>query len=555
MNFKSLFTCLPKRRFILAALLLFNQSSFTQQRQTPKLVVGIVVDQMRYDYLTRFEPYFGGNGFKRLMNNGTNFTFAQFNYIPTITGPGHSSIYTGTTPFHHGIVGNDWYSRIEKKLVYCTEDATVQGVGTGTEEGKNSPKRLITNTITDQLKIATSGKSKIISLSIKDRASILPGGHSADGAFWYDHDKGNFITSTYYMEKLPQWVADFNNKHLPDEYLAQQWTLSLPKEKYFISSEDERRYETDVFSEGKTSFPHQFDKLDSLTKYGTLITTPFGNQLLLEFAKEAIINENLGKNIVTDFFAISFSSTDYIGHAYGPNSVEVQDTYIKLDTQIAELLNALDKQVGKGNYLLFLTADHGVQETVGFLKDLHIPAGFLDNNLIFDSLKAFSKREFKDSSIIENYSNRQIFFNKNSMASNNLDQVKIGKVFADYLKTTFKEIAVVYTRDQLADKTADRTSKNLILNGFNFERSGDIAFELIPYYLTYYREKGTSHSTQYSYDTHIPLIFFGWHIPKQSISNPVYIVDIVPTIANLIGITEPNGCIGIPILGGVQVQE
>ncbi|MGE5846309.1 MAG: alkaline phosphatase family protein, partial [Ignavibacteria bacterium] len=349
-----------------------------QKNNAPKLIVGIVVDQMRFDYTTRFYNNFGNDGLKRLLNEGTNFTFAHFNYIPTVTGPGHATVYTGTSPFYHGIVNNTWFDKIENREVYCTEDSTVHGAGTGGNEGKQSPKRLLNTTITDQLKIATSGKAKVISISIKDRGAILPGGQSADAAYWYEHSTGRFISSSYYMEHLPKWMDEFNNKKLPDNYLSQSWELSLPISEYKVSTNDETVYEEDVFSEGKVSFPHNFNNLKSSEKYGKLISTPFGNQLLLELTKTVIKNENMGKNSFTDFLAVSFSSTDYIGHAYGPNSVEDQDLYIKFDKQIAELLNYLDTEVGEGNYLLFLTADHGVAENIDFLKGLKIRAGSLN---------------------------------------------------------------------------------------------------------------------------------------------------------------------------------
>jgi predicted AlkP superfamily pyrophosphatase or phosphodiesterase len=520
---------------------------FPQDNTAPNLVVGIVVDQMRYDYTTRFYNHFGNDGLKRLLNEGTSFTYAHYNYVPTVTGPGHASIYTGTTPFHHGIINNTWFEKSENKEVYCTEDISVHGVGTDSNAGNNSPKRLLTTTITDQLKIATSGKAKVISISIKDRGAILPGGQSADAAYWYDHSSGKFITSTYYMDKLPQWVEDFNNRKLPDNYLSKSWELSLPISEYSISTEDETPYEEDVFSEGKVSFPHSFKNLNSNNKYGKLISTPFGNQLLIELAKTAVENEKLGKNSFTDFLAISFSSPDYIGHAYGPNSVEVQDLYIKFDKQIAELLNYLDASVGKRKYLLFLTSDHAVAENIDFLKKLHIRSGMLNPQKSIDSLKNYLKRNYGDENIFEAVYGKQIYLNKDVILQKKLRVSEIRQAVKDYLYT-LPEISQVFTRDDLEKETAHRNSPNLILNGFNFFRSGDLVFELQPNYLAYYSGKGTTHSTKYSYDTHVPIIFYGWHIPVQKINDPVYAIDIAPTISDLLGITEPNACIGITII-------
>lgn len=538
-----------KLQFILIILLIqlnIQLELCAQNDDRPGLIVGIVVDQMRYDYTTRFYKNFGNNGLKKLITAGTNFTYAHYNYVPTVTGPGHASIYTGTTPFYHGIINNTWFDKTENKEVYCTEDSAVKGAGTGGDEGNSSPKRLLTSTITDQLKIATSGKSKVISISIKDRGAILPGGRSADAAYWYDHSTGKFISSTYYMEKLPEWMEEFNNKKLPDAFLSKNWELSLPPSEYLISTKDENSFEEDVFGEGKTSFPHKFDKLDNSSKYGRLISTPYGNQLLIELAKTAVENEKLGRNSFTDFLAISFSSTDYIGHAYGPNSMEVQDLYIKFDRQIAELLDYLDASVGKGKYLLFLTADHAVAENIDFLKWLKINSGVIDVPGIIDSVKNFLKNNFGDEKIFEGFYGRQILLNKKIIAERKHELKQVRAAVKEYL-FSLPQIALVYTRDELEKETAYRTSPNLILNGFNFYRSGDIAFEFQANYLASYSGKGTSHSTKYSYDTHVPLIFYGWHIPKVTINDPVYIVDIAPTVANLIGINEPDGCIGIPL--------
>ena len=534
-------------KIFISLLIFISTLSYPQKSPSPKLIVGIVVDQMRFDYLTRFYKYFGEDGFKRLLNEGYNFTYAHFNYVPTNTAPGHTSIYTGTTPFFHGIIANDWFDKTKDVMVSSVKDDSFQSVGAQTNEGQRSPDKILSNTITDQLKIATNGKSKVISISIKDRASILPGGHSADLALWYSNETGKFITSNYYIKSLPKWVDFFNNLKLPDKYINKEWTLSLPASDYLISSPDESDYENDTFNEGRTSFPHSLKNVSGKSKYSALIKTPFGNQLVLELAKAAVINEELGKNSVPDFLAISFSSTDYIGHEYGPNSIEIEDTYIKLDKQIAELLSSLDKLVGKGNYLLFLTADHAVMESPGYLRKLKINGENFESELLDDSLKSFAEKKYKDEKIILNSSNRQIFLNYKLMRKDKLNPEDVENNFKEYLLNSFPQIAIVQTRNELLDKIADRTSNNLILNGFNFKRSGDIAFEFKPNVIPDHK-KGSTHGSMYNYDTHVPIIFYGWHIPHQKINTPVYTVDIAATIADLIGINEPNACIGIPLI-------
>ena len=528
--------------------ILFTNLLFSQPVQRPKLVVGIVIDQMRYDYLYRFKPYYGKGGFNRLMNDGTNFTFAHFNYVPTYTAPGHTCVYTGSTPFYHGIIANDWYDKQSGKMIYCVNDPFEKSVGSDDDQGQMSPKRLLATTITDQIKLATNGASKVISISLKDRAAILPGGHWANASYWYDNKTGSFISSTYYMKALPEWVNKFNNERLADKYLSEKWTLSKPVSDYQICAPDEAPYEKDVFSEGKTSFPHSFTNVKPDSKYAILESTPFGNQIVEEFVKAALKNEKLGEGKATDFLAISFSSTDFIGHAYGTNSFEIEDTYIKLDERIADLLKALDKQVGKGNYLLFLTADHAALETPGFLKEHHLPAGDFNYKIVRDSLKSFAERNFDTGSLIENVSNNQIFFNRQVIHEKNLNLHSVEQKIADYLRDNYPEIASVFTRDEFEGKTPARTSTNLTLNGFNPARSGDIAVTLQPAYVPELLKQGTTHGAPYAYDTHVPMLFYGWHVPIQTVNKPVYTVDIAPTIADMLKITEPDACIGIPLI-------
>ncbi|MCH7827193.1 MAG: alkaline phosphatase family protein [Bacteroidetes bacterium] len=541
-----------KRLFLFFITLFMVNSSVLEgqkNQSSPKLVVGIVVDQMRYDYLYRFNSLFGENGFKKLMKEGSNFTFAHFNYVPTHTAPGHASIYTGTTPYFHGIISNSWYDKRLKRTIYCTSDRSFSTVGANDSKGQMSPKKLLTTTITDQLKLATNGRSKVISIAIKDRAAILPGGHAANAAYWYDSNTGGFITSTFYMQQLPGWVKKFNDRKLADKYMKSIWKLSYPLKEYEINLPDNKAYEKDLFFENKTTFPHSFNNIPKNKKRSLLSSTPFGNELLFNFAKEALINEHMGQRGQTDFLAIGFSSTDYIGHSYGPNSVEVEDTYVKLDSLISELIKLLNRQVGNGNYILFLTADHGVSENPDFLKQNNIPSGWVNFSVISDSLKSFSKRKFGNINILENFSNKQIFLNYSNINSLKLNLADVRKIYAEYLRSTFTFISQIFIKDFLITHVANRTSSNFILNGFNPALSGDVAFELQPGYSSgSFSNRYARHGSGYSYDTHVPLLFYGWNIPKQTINKPVYIVDIAPTLANLLNITEPSGNIGIPLI-------
>lgn len=539
------------KKIVLLLIFIFisNILLTAQEKQNPpKLVVGIVVDQMRYDYLSKFNSLYAENGFNKLMRDGSNFTFAHFNYIPTYTGPGHASIYTGTTPYFNGIISNSWYDKKTKKTIYCTSDKNYKTVGADNDNGEMSPKQLLSTTITDQLKMATNNYGKVIGVSIKDRAAILPGGHSADGAYWYDSKSGNFITSSFYINDLPNWVKEFNSKKLPDKYMSTQWNLTYPLERYWATLPDERHFEGDIFLENKTSFPHSFKFIPEKEKKEILKSTPYGNELLYNFTVSALINENLGKDNITDFLAISFSSTDYIGHSYGPNSVEIKDTYVKLDLLIAKLLDELNKNVGEGNYILFLTADHGVAENPEYLWEHNIKGNWINSKMISDSLNEYSEKNF-GVNVIEEFSNKQIFLKYDLIKSLKLDLSNVRKSFAEYLINTFPFIAQTTTRDNLTQFVASRTSSNLILNGFNPMRSGDVVLELQPGYIPgSSKDRQVTHGSSYSYDTHVPLLFYGWNIPNQTINKPVYTIDIAATLADLLQITEPSGNMGIPLI-------
>ena len=360
-------------RALLILLVLISTSLFAQDK--PKLVVGIVVDQMRQEYLYRFEKKFGNGGFRRLMSDGFMLKNAHYSYIPTYTGPGHASVYTGTTPALHGIIGNDWFDKTLKANVNCVGDPNQKPVGVAEGNGDVSPWRLLTTTITDELKLATQKSGKVIGLSMKDRGAVLPAGHMADGAYWFDGPSGKFISSTYYKPGLPVWLEKFNALNLADQYLNREWKPLLPLDQYTESGPDNTPYEARL--KGKdipSTFPYNLKELRTKNPgFDLLISTPFGDDILTEVAKAAIEGENLGADEITDFLAVSFSTPDYVGHGMGPNAVEVEDTYLRLDKNIEDLLNDLDKKVGTGKYVVFLTADHAVSDVPQYLKDNKVP--------------------------------------------------------------------------------------------------------------------------------------------------------------------------------------
>lgn len=519
--------------------------------QKPKLIVGIVVDQMRVDYLTRYENKYGEGGFKKLIKGGYFNKNANFNYVPTYTGPGHASIFTGSVPRVNGIIANDWFNKLTGKSIYCTEDETVNTVGSTSKAGKMSPRNMLSTTIGDELRLATNMQAKVIGISQKDRASILPAGHTANAAYWYDGSNGAFISSTFYMQQLPAWVTAFNDKKLAEKYLSQDWTTMLPIATYNESLPDDNAFEGTFKGEEKPVFPHKLIDLKEKNKGLNMIrATPFGNSLTKDFALEAIKNEQLGADLITDFLSISFSSTDYVGHQYGINAIETEDTYLRLDKDIEELINYLEKNIGKDNFVIFLTADHGGAHNAAYLQSLKIPAGFINEKMIEDSMKAHLKKVFGDTLILS-YSNQQFFLNHTTLAKNKLKLKEVSMEAARYA-LTLQGVANAYSvYDVLAASQSNDVTLSRIYMGYNDVRSGDIILNYLPAYVDY-GKTGTTHGAAYTYDTHVPLIWYGWKINQGASYEPVNICDIAPTVSSFLDIAFPNGCVGKPIGGLVK---
>lgn len=506
-------------------------------QQRPKLVVGIVVDQMKNEYLYRFQNDFSENGFKRLLNDGFTFYNMHYNYMPTFTAPGHASVYTGTTPAMHGIVSNEWFHRTLKKEVYCTDDESVSTLVAGTEkEGKMSPKNLQTTTITDELKLATNFKGKVIGMSIKDRGAILPAGHFADWAFWYTKT-GQFISSSFYGNQLPKWVEEFNNEKQYLPYLNNEWNLLKPIETYNESLIDQNPYESKLYKK-QPVFPYDLKDMYTNNDAGVLRVTPFGNDVLANFAKRAIEKEQLGKDEVTDFLAVSFSSTDYIGHTFGPRSIEIQDTYLRLDLTIADFLNYLDKTVGKGNYLVFLTADHACAENSTHLKDHKYDVDNISYKDVAKDLETFSAETF-GANLVLKYDAYNIHFNREMIKSKGLELAKVKQTFKEYL-TAKKYIKRVYTEEEILSSSSNDQLLSFVYKGYDPTQNGDLYFIYKPGYVEY-AATGATHGSPYAYDTNVPCIFYGWNIPKGKSHDKKVITQIAPTLAQKLKITLPNG--------------
>lgn len=517
----------------------------------PKLVVGIVVDQMRQEYLYRFYDKLGDQGFKRLMNDGFMLRNAHYNYVPTVTGPGHASVYTGSTPAIHGIIGNEFYDKKARKFVNCVEDGSQKAVGSNAADGDVSPVRMLASTVTDELKLFTQQRAKVIGMSFKDRGAVLPAGHMADGAYWYDGKSGRFITSTYYMQTAPAWVNKFNDQNLPEKYLAQDWTTVYPIEQYTEAGPDDTPYERKFAGQDRSAFPYKTGQLRVKGSYEFLVNTPFANDFLTEFAKAAIAGEKLGKRDVSDFLCISYSTTDAIGHRTGPNSVEVEDTYIRLDRNIADLLAYLDKDVGRGNYTLFLTADHAVADVPQFMKDNKMPAGYFSEGQLKSKLDEYLGARFPGRDYVENISNGQIFLNhelfEKDPKTGSIELMIVTELIGKVVMT-FDGVATYYTHDMIRDGSyTEGGIKGAVIRGYNFKRSGDIVIVLEPGWFEGVSVQGTTHGSPYTYDTNVPILFFGHGIKKGSSVRYHTITDVAPTISTLLSIKYPSGCTGQPV--------
>lgn len=519
------------------------------QSNTPKLVVGIVVDQMRYDYLTRFYNTYGDGGFKRMMNEGFNGKNHHFNYIPTYTGPGHAAVFTGTTPKYNGIISNNWYDKETKTTVYCAGDDSVASVGTTDDAGQMSPHRMLTTSFADENRLFTQMRGKTIGIAIKDRGAILPAGHSANAAYWFHgKDEGNWITSTFYRDNLPKWVTDFNNSDAAESYLK-VWDTYYDIDTYVESGPDDNDFERGFTGKEKATFPYDLAILkDDNRGFELLKATAYGNDLTTDFAIAAVKGEDLGKDDITDVLTLSYSSTDYVGHNFGVNSKEIQDTYIRLDKDLERFFKFLDAEVGAGEYTVFLTADHGAIDVPSYLKSVKIPAGYLDNDQRKKQFQAFLTETYGTTDVVENISNDQVFLNKAKLKELNLNIQDVQQAIVNE-QISYKNIAKVYTGTAMSSANFTIGIEALLQNGYNQKRSGDVIIVNDIAHIAY-SKTGSTHGSGLNYDTHVPLLFFGKGIKKGETFQKTVIPDIAPTMSALLGISFPNGSTG-DVLGFV----
>ncbi len=536
-------------KFYFTAILFFVvfNTSFAQQAannkvtdQKPKLVVGLVIDQMRWDYLYRYSDLYGNDGFKRLLREGFSYENTMVPYTPTYTAVGHTCIYTGSIPAVHGIISNYWFDKRTNKTVYCTDDSTVSTVGNNSNAGKMSPDNMWTTTITDELRLSNNFKSRVFGIALKDRGAILPAGHSANAAYWFDTTGGKWISSTHYMKQLPAYVNRFNDRDIAGSYMKTTWNTLLPIEKYIQSTEDNKPYEDPIPGLNTVTFPHDLSLIKN-GKYEAFKYTPFAADFTFDFAKTVFENEKLGSTAVTDFLAISISSTDYAGHHFGPNSIEEEDTYLRLDQSIAAFLKWLDEKLGKNNYLFFLSADHAVAHVPGFLQEHNIAAGLYSNFDLKNELNEMISKKYDIKRAVLSVQNFQVYIERNLIRQQQKNEDSIIGAVIDFLKQKLFITDAVET-GKLNIAALPQPQRDRMIDGFNPQRSGDIQFIVKPQYIDYH--KGTTHGTWDAYDAHIPLIFFGWNVKHGKTHRETYMTDISPTIAAMLQIQMPNGSVG-----------
>ena len=536
-----------KMKTIIIGLLYGCISWVSFSQPAPKLVVGIVVDQMKQEYLSQFKHQFSEQGFKKLMNEGFQYKNAHYNYIPTYTAPGHASIYTGTTPSNHGIIANSWFSKVSGLQVYCVFDSAETGVGSSKKSGNISPRNLLASTITDEIILSSNFRSKVMGISLKDRGAVIPAGHRPTGAYWFNNANGHFITSTYYENNLPQWLIDFNKENYPKKYLQQTWTPLLPLSEYGKSLPDDSPYEKSLKGKDKPTFPYSLKSLFKKSGIELIKSTPYGNTLITDLALASIKGAALGKDEHTDFLGVSYSSTDYVGHIFGANSVELQDTYLRLDKEIARLLNYLEENF-KDDYLIFLTSDHGVAPIPSLMKNKNMIGGYYNSDTIKELMSQRLTEQYGKGDWILNYSNNQLFLNHTLIQENNISPVTFHESVASYLQQ-IEGISEVFTSKNLAQRTGTAPLRKLLENGYHNGRSGDIMFRFNPGYINeIYGKKGTTHGSGYNYDTHVPILFYGKNIPQGKSVRKVTITDIAPTLSMLLDVPLPNACTGLPLL-------
>ncbi|HOG57677.1 MAG TPA: alkaline phosphatase family protein [Bacteroidales bacterium] len=516
----------------------------------PSLIIGIVVEQLRFDQIERLRDRFSDNGIKRMINEGTFFRNASYDYMLTQSAPGFSTIATGTEPAYHGITSDNWYVPLKNEFIYCTKDISVNPVGGSYESGLHSPVNLNASTFADELKIATGKKSKVFSVGVKEQSAILTAGHSTDGVFWYDNVTGGWMSSTYYVQALPSWVNDFNAMRRQEAYLNSSWTLLKEAEAYSTCLPDSNKFEKGFG--GQNYFPYDLNKLsksggrNSDRNNAFLRETPFADALTTDFAIKLIEEEELGKDDVTDFLSICYSSTDYIGHRFGPSSVETADAIFRLDKNIETLLNYLNDNLGKRNILVYFTSAHGVAELPQVMADNRVPSGYFMQNQALQLLRSYLNAVYGEGDWVKGFTERQVFLNRTLIEDARLQIEDVQKRTARFLNQ-FTGVASAYPYYAFEANDFGNGHLRKIINSFSAQRSGDVIITLLPGWVEAEEGHLTGHNSPYEYDSHVPLIWYGWTVNRSTVMRKVNLTDVAATLSSLCRIPYPNACTGEPM--------
>ena len=512
----------------------------------PRLVIGIVVEQLRYDQLERFRDRLGQNGIRRMINEGTSYQNASFQYMLTQSAPGHATISTGTEPAWHGITSDSWFLPLRNEIIYSTRDLKVNSTGGSAEAGQHSPINLQSSTFTDEMKMISGGKAKVFSVGLKEQSVIFTAGHSADAAYWFDNSTGSWISSSWYIDSLPGWVNDFNAMKYPEALLNGKWELLREVKDYYDCISDTNNFEAGF--NGKNYFPYDLVRISRsgnppVHDLSVLRETPFGNTLTTQFVKKLIEREDLGKDDITDFISVCYASTDYIGHRFGPSSCEMADAVFRLDREIEDLLKFLTDSIGKMNILVYFTAAHGISEIPGILAEGRIPSGYFNHEQALHLLRSYLKALYGEGDWIKGYSERQIYLNRTLIEDSKIPLEEVQKKVARFI-VQFSGVASAYPYSAFEVNDFGEGNLKRIISNFSPQRSGDVIITFLPGWVEKVDNSVTSHNSPYESDSHVPLIWYGWSVDRAQISRKVNMTDVAPTLSALLKVPFPNACTG-----------
>lgn len=516
----------------------------------PKLVIGIIVEELRYDQIEKFRNRLSEGGIRRLLNEGTSFQNAYFQYLLTQTAPGHATISTGAEPSHHGITSDSWYLPLKNELITSTGDVSVNPVGGSYENGLHSPVNLQSSTFADELKMASGGKAKVFSAGMKQSPAIFSAGHAADGVFWFDNITGTWMSSTYYNDSLPGWVSDFNAMNYSETLLNTTWTPLKSPENYSDCEPDSNGFE--IGFNGVNYFPYDIKKLSTKGRinpkydFSYLEETPFGNSLTTDFAMKLIEKENMGQDDITDFLSVCYASTDFIGHRFGPSSWEMADAILRLDKNIEDLLLYLNEHIGKRNILVYFTSSHGISEVPFVLDKNRIPSGYFRQNQALQLMRSYLNAVYGEGDWIKGFSEKQVFLNRVLIEDAKIPLEDVQKKVARFL-VQFTGVSSAYPYSAFEANDFGNGNLRRIINNFSPQRSGDVIVTLNSGWVEWDGESITNHNSPYEYDSHVPLIWYGWTVNRASVTRKVNMADIAATLSSLCNVPFPNACTGEPM--------